>query len=260
MKTTFGTIVTAALLAGGLCLIQAQEHMTRADYDAVGKRLRAAVEAGELTGDQARAMLATLKGAGDGAKEVGSERAKTHLMEVKKELGAAVEAGKISREDAVKRYQGAERAIKERMAAAKGQRTSKPATSEDVEAAGREIREAVAAGKLTKEEGRAKMIAMRRELAAQDGDKRADYEAMERRIRAGVEAGKISEEDARARLDGMRREMAGQAGRIEGGITIEDYRRAAAEMQKMVEAGKARPEDVERRLIEMRKLIKDEGR
>ena len=31
------------------------------DYDAVGTRLRAAVEAGELTGEQARAMLGALR-------------------------------------------------------------------------------------------------------------------------------------------------------------------------------------------------------
>ena len=76
------------------------------DYEAVGKRLRAAVEAGELTGGQARAMLGVLT-----ESRRRQERAKirpkrrAYLTKVKKELGAAVEAGEISKEDAVKKYE-----------------------------------------------------------------------------------------------------------------------------------------------------------
>ena len=83
------------------------------DYEAVGKRLRAAVEAGELTGGQARAMLGALKKADGDRKDQGSDRAKAYLANVKKELGTAVEAGKISKEDAIKRYEGAEKAIRD---------------------------------------------------------------------------------------------------------------------------------------------------
>ena len=74
------------------------------DYEAVGKRLKEAVEAGELTGTQARTMLAALKKTERTEKDQAPERARAHLMKVRKELGIAVEAGKISREDAAKKF------------------------------------------------------------------------------------------------------------------------------------------------------------
>ena len=42
-------------------------------------------------------------------------------MKVRKALSAAVEAGRISEEDAAKRYEGAEKAIRETMAAGRSE-------------------------------------------------------------------------------------------------------------------------------------------
>ena len=188
------------------------------DREAVGRRLRAAVQAGELTAEQARTMLGTL-GKTDGAKKdqhpdraradallkaiwarlqaavkagkmseedahkkMGEikkgihaklkgkdarrddrdDRAREHLMKLRRELGAAVEAGKMSREDAAKKMAGAEKAVRERMAAGRGQTRAKRITKEDLSHAGIEIRKAVAAGKITAEQGRAKMEALRK--------------------------------------------------------------------------------------------------
>ncbi len=195
------------------------------DYEAVGRRLKAAVAAGELTGEQARAMLGALRKASAPEKDQNSERAKAYLMKVKKELGELVEAGRISKEDAAKRYEGAEKAIKERMAAASRQRGAE-----------------------------------RQRTARVDG--RARYEGFERRIKAAVEAGKMTREEAGEKLEGFRRrmEMAAEQGeRGERSITVEEYKRAEAKMRKMVEDGKAKPEDVERRLIEMRKMMAEQG-
>ena len=70
------------------------------DYEAVGKRLKAAVEAGEITGEQARAMLGTLRKTGGTKKDQVSDGEKAYLMKVKEQLGALIEEGKISAHDA----------------------------------------------------------------------------------------------------------------------------------------------------------------
>jgi len=201
------------------------------DHEAVGKRLRAAVEAGELTGEQARVMLGALKQAEGGDKDQAADRAKAYLMNVKKKLGAAVEAGKISKEDAVKRYEGAEKAVKERMAAGRGERGSKRVTRADYARVEAELRKLVAEGKLTEKEARAKLVATRkmiwqkserdtRETTRGDrggeSDKDVDWGAIRKRIEGAVKAGKMTREQADEAYNGFRKRMA-QGGERERG-------------------------------------------
>ena len=190
------------------------------DYKAVERRLGEAVSKGELSLEQASVMLDALKKAGGAKKDQGVDRAEAYLMKVKKELGELVEAGRISKEDAAKRYEGAEKGIKERMAAASRQRGGERQRTARV-------------------------------------DRRAQYEGFERRIKAAVREGKMTREEAGEKLEGFRRrmEMAERGERGERRITVEEYRRAEEKMRKMVEEGKAKPEDVERRLIEMRRMM-----
>ncbi|NQT00663.1 MAG: M48 family metalloprotease, partial [Planctomycetes bacterium] len=190
------------------------------DYKAVEKRLGEAVSKGELSLEQASVMMDALKKAGGVRNDQGADRAEAYLMKVKKELGELVEAGSMSKEDAAKRYEGAEKGIRERMAAASRLRGGEHQRGE-------------------------------RRIS------REDYAGFERRIKAAVREGKMTRVEAGEQLEGFRRrlEMAEQAERSERGITVEEYKRAEAKMQKMVEEGKAKPEDVERRLIEMRKMI-----
>jgi len=250
-------VLLAALVVLPLGLASAQ------DYEAVGKRLREAVAAGELTGEQARVMLSALRRAGGEKEDQGSERAKVYLMKVKKELGAAVEAGEISREDAARRYEAAEKEIRERMAAGRRDRNQR-AEYEGVE---RRIRAAVQAGKMTPEEAREKLAGYRRRMETPDqsdrGERRIsreDYARTEAELKKAVAAGEVSKEDARTRLSQMRKMMGNRSRRsAERGITVEQYKRAETRMRKMVEEGKAEPEDVERRLIAMRKMIRDQS-
>jgi len=78
------------------------------DIEVVENKIRAAVKAGKITKEQGRAKMAGLK-------------ARVYLMELKKELGAAVDAGKMSLEDAIKKYEAAEKEIKEKLAAERGE-------------------------------------------------------------------------------------------------------------------------------------------
>ena len=260
-------VLLCALVVLPLGVVSAQ------DYGAVANRLKAAVEAGELTGGQARTMLGTLTKA-DGAKKVeDADRARTYLAKVKKELGALVEAGEISKEVAVKKYEAAEKgikqkmaaggsgkiptkkdheldqareylakvkkelgalveageiskevavkkyeeaakAIKEKMTASRSEPDSKSITPADLAQARIEIRKAVAEGKLSPEEGRAKMVAMRKMAGekAEGADKkitRDDWEGIEKRIEGAVERGDLTREQADAKYKELRKRMAG---------------------------------------------------
>jgi len=190
------------------------------DYEAVERRLGEGVAKGELTLKQASIMLDALRKAGSADKDQGADRAKAYLMKVKKELGDLVEAGKISKEAAARRYEGAEKRVKERMAAYRRQRGERGITVEEYRSAEAKMRKMVEEGKANPEDVERRLIEMRRMIGRQ------------------AERGARSERER-----GERR------------ITVEEYRSAEAKMRKMIEDGKAKPKDVERRLIEMRKMI-----
>ena len=139
-----------------------------------------------------------------------------------------------------------------------------------------EIKQAVEAGKLSREEAGAKVRQLRAEMAAEAGGEndRAGMEAEQQRARrqryaeaqarleAAVEAGKLTEEQAKQRLEGLRRELSGQGAR--GGPSpqaareLELRERFAAAQEKMrraVEAGKLSPEDAKAKLLEVRKEL-----
>jgi len=215
-----GKRLRAAVAAGELTAEQARAMMAAlrkaggADVRAVGIRLRKAVAAGELTAEQARTMMATLEKASGARRDRGADRVQAYLTKVKKDLEAAVRAGKITREQAAKRYQGAEKAVKERMAAGRRQPDAKRISREDFVRAAAEIRKAVAAGKISEEAARTRLAEMRRAMAdrgAKDRkrESRAEYRAIEQRIRSAVEAGKMSKEEAERKLIELRKRMFG---------------------------------------------------
>ncbi len=115
-------------------------------YKASGEKLKAAVKAGKLTEEDAKANMIAIKKKVGPKTKVGaqgkkakkeaskkgqdSDRVKTYLRKVRKELGAAVEAGKISTEDAAKRYEAAQKGIQKRMAAIKKKVSAKTKVGE----------------------------------------------------------------------------------------------------------------------------------
>jgi polyhydroxyalkanoate synthesis regulator phasin len=219
------------------------------DYEAVGKRLKAAVDAGELTAEQARTMLGALRNADGDGQDQAADKARAYLMNVRKKLGAAVEAGEISKEDAVKKFEAAEREIREKMAAGRGERDSKRISKKDLDRAGRAIREAVAAGKLSAEEGRAKMQAMRKMLEPQGrprSDARPDWENIKKRIEGAVERGDMTREQADAKYREIKERMAGERRRGDARSSdgVEEWIKSIGERIKgAVEAGKLSEEE-----------------
>jgi hypothetical protein len=274
------------------------------DYEAVGKRLKAAVEAGELTGEQAKVMLGSLRKSGGTKKDQNSDKVKAYLAKVKKELGAAIDSGKISEEDAAKKYEAAEKAIKkgaaagrsqtqakesqkadaahkyltkvrkelgvalkkgeiskedaakryevaaraiqERTAAGRSEQGSDRITREDLSRAGIEIRKAVAAGKLSEKEGRAKMDAMRKMVVQQiDGAAKRGVAAKKG---AAAKKSAATKKSAAAKKDATKK------------ITREDFARAEIEIRKAVVAGKLSEEDAKAKLAAMRKMIGEKSK
>jgi beta-lactamase regulating signal transducer with metallopeptidase domain len=247
-----GIVLICALVVLPLAIVSAQ------DYEAVARRLRAAVEAGELTGEQARGMMEALRKANAAQEDQGADRARAYLTKVKKELAAAVEAGEISREDAAKRYEDAQKAIRERMAAGRRGRDMRA----EYEGFERRIRAAVAEGRITREEAREKLDGFRRRMEmagqaerGQRGITVEEYKRAEAKMRKMIEDGKAKPEDVERRLIEMRRMIGRQRERGERGITREDYARAEAELKKLVAEGKVSEEDARTRLNEMRRIM-----
>ena len=127
----------------------------------------------------------------------------------------AVEAGKISEEDAITRYKGAEKAIKERMAAGRGERDLERLSREDFARAAKEIRKAVAEGKVSKEHAAARLGAMRKMIGQQPehSEKEVSKEDLERagtEIRKAIAEGKLTAEEGRKKLRAMRKKIGEQ--------------------------------------------------
>jgi len=235
------------------------------DYKAVERRLGEAVSKGELSLEQAVVMMDALKKAGGAKKDQGPDRAEAYLMRVKKELGELVEAGEISKEAAARRYEGAEKRVKERMAAGRIERQRGDDKPSEYEGFERRIKAAVREGKMTRVEAVEQLEGFRRrmEMAEQGerGDKRTEYEGFERRIKAAVEAGKMTRAEAREKLAGFRRrmDMAKQGERGERRISREDYGRIEAGLKKAVAEGKISEEDAKARLNGLRRMIAGQG-
>ncbi len=232
------------------------------DYKAVERRLGEAVSKGELSLEQASVMLDALKKAGGARKDQGVDRAKAYLMKVKKELGELVEAGKISKEDAARRYEGAKKGIRERMATGRRERQRGDDKQREYEGFERRIKAAVRAGRMTREKAGKQLEGFRRRMEMAERGERGErritveeYRRAEEKMRKMVEEGKAKPEDVERRLIEMRRMMGEQREHGERRITREDYARAEADLKKFVDEGKISQEDAKARLNGMRRMM-----
>jgi hypothetical protein len=228
------------------------KKQTRADSAAIGEKLQAQVRAGELTKEQAREKRTALRAeaaAKDGKdkkvvkkdiqkKEAGVKGAKekvtvkkdrepdealAYLKKVKKDLAAAVEAGKISKEDALEKYQATARDLKAKTAAKKDPK-DKPVVKQDVKdkpivkkdrdsdkvSTGptkvKKVPDASVKGdKIGKKDPVKKQEAgpIRKKNTAQP-----DHGAIGKELKAAVQAGKLTKEEAKAKWEAIQKEAA----------------------------------------------------
>lgn len=160
------------------------------NYEAVANRLKESVKQGEITPQQADAMMAALnKGAAKKDQDTG--KATAHPMKGKKDVGAAPKAGKISKDDAAKKYEVAAKGVKEKTTAQSQGRA-------DLEAAWKKLQAKVRAGELTKEQAQAQMAALKKGTVQKDqgSDKAATSPTkVKKDIRAAAEPSKLGKED-----------------------------------------------------------------
>ena len=128
-------------------------------------------------------------------------------------IKAAVEAGRISKEDAQKRLSQMRKAGGANEAKGDGRGFS----VEDYRRAEEKIKAAVEAGRISKKDAEKRLIEMRKAIRSEGrGDKKESrderglkYRAMEEKIWAAVKAGKLSKEDAMKKLAGLKKEIWG---------------------------------------------------
>ncbi|MFC1596555.1 hypothetical protein ACFL5Q_01230 [Planctomycetota bacterium] len=222
------------------------------DYEAVGKRLRAAVKAGELTGEQARAMLETLRKARDAEKEVAKRDAKPVAPWEK--LQAMLKAGELTEEQA-----------KAKMAAIK-KTAAKSDIDTQLEATWEMFQALVKAGRLTEEQARARMAAIKKTAARnlQEMEKsRAHLTKVSEELEALLEAGKISREDVIKRYEGtlkeVRERMEADQEETRANETREYLMKLREKIDADVEAGKIR-EEVAKKIYEGAERAINEGK
>jgi len=121
------------------------------DYGAVGRRLKIAVQHGEITQQQAYTMMAALKNAAATNQDLA--KAQAYQPTVKKKLATAVEASKTTKEDAVRKDEAAKRDMK-KMA---GQDPSHAG----LDAVQKRLKTEVQADKMTKDEAMARRKAIK---------------------------------------------------------------------------------------------------
>jgi len=212
------------------------------DFEAVERRLGGAVEAGEITLQQASTMIEALKRSSGFAnnRDGEMEAKKRRYMAFAKELEQAVEAGKISKKDAETKLID----VRQDMFGdkARDKASNKEAQREkdkDREMAARRqryvelakfVETAVKAGKLSKEDAEKKMNAVRQQLFGDADPKREsrrrgryverqkdlEMDVLKERymnyveeIKAAVEAGKLSAEAAEKKIGAVRKDMFG---------------------------------------------------
>ena len=185
------------------------------DFEAVERRLGGAVEAGELSLEQANLMMEALRHSSQRDRELGSKEHR--YMQFTKEIKAAVKAGKLSEEEAEAKLIAVRREMFEEKRGDEGEGRELKEKKRRYEQVAREIKEAREAGKISEVEAENTLIQLRREMFEEKrGDegegrelkeKKRRYEQVAREIKEAREAGKISEVEAENTLMQLRREM-----------------------------------------------------
>lgn len=264
----------------------AQDDM-RPEARKVWTKLQAAVEAGELTGAEAREKFAAWRKSFAEKNQARKQTDRADPEAVRAHLKAAVEAGKLTKEQARERYAAWEkRATEERvhahleqvwtelqakvkageitkaqaeehMAAMKQRvalRMAGQAQDADPEAVVEKIAAAVEAGEITPEQGKARIETYKQHLAAQKAEREAKVHAVAERIHAAIQSGRITPEQGKERLEAFRKSLEQGESRPSGAAPEEMKKRLKA----AIESGRITREQAEEHLKAYRKRLAEE--
>ena len=171
------------------------------DFEAVQRRLGGAVEAGELSLEQANLMMEALRHSSQRDRELGSKEHR--YMQFTKEIKAAVKAGKLSEEEAEAKLIAVRREMFEEKRGDEGEGRELKEKKRRYEQVAREIKEAREAGKISEVEAENTLIQLQREMFEMKRDDTEDsrdlksrkrrYEQATRKIKEAHQAGELSE-------------------------------------------------------------------
>ena len=257
------------------------------NYDAVGKRLRQAVAAGELSGEQARAMLETLRNSGASTREnaanINTQAARVRVRqqatakataeqsqsitnrpanqiseETRAELRKAVAEGKLSKEEALAKL--AELRKKQAQQSAVSSERTNQQNIVNVRA---QLKKEVTEGMLTKEEALAKLAELRKKQVQQNAvssqrTTRQNIANVRAQLQKEVTEGKISKEEALTKLAELRKKQAQQSVVSSERTTRQNIANVRAQLQKEVTEGKLTKEQARAKLDELHKQMAQE--
>jgi hypothetical protein len=218
------------------------------DWTKITSRIEGAVEAGELTREEADARYVGIKARLDAGGET-ADRATARLESASAESKSKLDGQGKTKLNTKSKLKGSE--------------------DFDWTETKNRIEAAVEAGEITREEADEKYngIKARLDAGGETADRataRLNYANAEAKIKAMVEAGEVSAEDAEKRLNKMRERIAGDGSEKESEeaktFTIEEYKEAAAKIKAMVAEGKVSAEDAEIRLNRMRQATERKPR
>jgi beta-lactamase regulating signal transducer with metallopeptidase domain/polyhydroxyalkanoate synthesis regulator phasin len=265
MNKTIGTIGAVTVLIGSLFIAQADEHrgggLSKDEFERAAAVLKKGVAEGQISEDAARAGIEGMRAAMAKPAQAGERSRPAEQGDpgnAARRLRQAVADGTMTKEEAqrkmeaLRRDAGPGRDNPERKAGAG--RNPREAFAR----AQAELKKAVESGRITEQQAKERLEAMRKRQAAQgrEGGGRNPREAFakaEAEIRKAVEDGKITPEQARERLQAMRQRMAAARGGERN--PREALTKAEAEIRKAVEDGKITPEQARERLQEMRQRM-----
>ena len=242
-----GRRLRSAVAAGELTAEQAKAMLgalpkpAKVDTRAVGVRLKAAVGAGELTAEQAQEMMAVLVRGADGTDpKAADQRAAKHY----EDLAEAVKAGRLPKEEAQKKYLELKKQA-DRETASRGEPV-------DLAELRKKLGAAVESGRITKEVAQKKYVefterAARAETPRSDRD---DLVEMRKKLGAAIESGRITEEAARAKMqEYLKRASRGEAPRAQQ----PDAEALRQRLKAAVEAGRMTIEEARAKFVELLK-------
>ena len=204
----------------------------RGDKDAddylkkVAAKLKAMVDAGEITPEEARTKYEAIKKAyyeklrKDKKDKDSDKDADDYLKKVAAKLKAMVDAGEITPEEARAKYDAIKKAYYEKLRKDKGDKDCDKDADDYLKNLGLKLRAAVERGDMTAEEARAMYEKLKREYLEKlrkekddkDTDKDSDKDAddylrnLALKLRAAVESGSMTAEEARVMYERLKRE------------------------------------------------------
>ena len=153
-----------------------ESSKTKEDFEGIEKRLRAAVESGELSEEEAKRKMMAIKKkmAGDKEGEGASKKAMTEekMRGMAKRIRDAMESGELSAEEAKKKMME----LRKMMAGDKmdEKKSKKELSIEDFEGIEKRLRAAVESGELSEEEAKRKMMAIKKKMAGDEAGEKEE--------------------------------------------------------------------------------------